>query len=79
MTKDRKLKNGWFKVTEKQICFTITDDILKELLEIRQNTDIKISSQIECLLKGYTIRKVSNAYPPKYHEHILKDGRYGCS
>lgn len=49
---------------KKQICFTVTDDILKELLEISQNTDIQISTQIECLLKGYTIKKTQTPTSP---------------
>ena len=44
-------------VTKRQVCFSTDENILKELLEIRQNTDIQISTQIERIRKRYTIKR----------------------
>jgi hypothetical protein len=43
---------------KRQVCFTIEEDIIKKMEEVRDKTGIPISKQIELALKGYKIEKV---------------------
>jgi hypothetical protein len=44
-------------VNKKQVCFTSNDNVLLELVEINRTTGDSIRSQIERILKGYTVRE----------------------
>jgi len=44
-------------MSKRQICFTIEEDLLKQIEEIRYNTGLPISRQIELQLSGYNIIK----------------------
>ena len=56
-------------VTKRQICFSTDENILTELLEIRQNPGVPISTQIERILKRYTIKR---QYDPNLSKQNLK-------
>ena len=42
---------------KRQVCFTIDEEIVKEMEELREKTGVPVSTQIELRLKGYEIRK----------------------
>ena len=42
---------------KKQVCFTVDEEIVKEMEETRDRTGVPVSTQIELRLKGYEIRK----------------------
>jgi hypothetical protein len=45
-------------MAKRQICFTIEEDVVKKMEEIRDKTGIPVSKQIELSIKGYKIEKV---------------------
>jgi antitoxin component of RelBE/YafQ-DinJ toxin-antitoxin module len=42
---------------KKLVCFTVDENVLRELEEIWQKTGVSISAQIELRLKRYEIKK----------------------
>ena len=44
-------------MTKRQICFTIEEDVVKKMEDIRDKTGIPVSKQIELSIKGYKIEK----------------------
>lgn len=42
---------------KRQVCFTIEEDLVKQMEEVRVKTGIPVSKQIEMRLKGYEITK----------------------
>jgi hypothetical protein len=42
---------------KRQICFTIEEDVVKEMKKVRERTGIPVAKQIEMKLKGYRIVK----------------------
>jgi len=46
------------KVEKRQVCFTIEEDIVKKMEELRDKTGVPVSKQIELALKGYKIEKI---------------------
>ena len=44
---------------KRQVCFTIEEDLEKQMEEIRVKTGIPVSKQIEMRLKGYEISKMN--------------------
>lgn len=49
---------------KRQVYFTIDEDIIKEMEEIREKTGMPVSTQIELKLKGYEIRKREEIISP---------------
>ncbi|HIE31376.1 MAG TPA: ribbon-helix-helix domain-containing protein [Methanosarcinales archaeon] len=45
-------------MAKRQVCFTIEEEVVKKMEEIRENTGVPVSKQIELALKGYKIEKV---------------------
>lgn len=42
---------------KRQVCFTIDEEIVKGMEEVREKTGVPVSAQIELRLKGYEIKK----------------------
>lgn len=42
---------------KRQVCFTIEEDVVKEMEGIRDKTGVPVSKQIELGIKGYKIEK----------------------
>jgi len=45
-------------MNKRQICFTIEEDVVHKMEEVRNKTGVPVSKQIELALKGYKIEKV---------------------
>jgi len=41
----------------RQVCFTIEEDVIEDMENIKEKTGIPVSKQIEMRLKGYEIKK----------------------
>ncbi len=44
-------------MAKRQICFTVEEEVVKEMEKVRAETGVPISKQIELALKGYEIKK----------------------
>lgn len=54
------LNLGKPKKKKRQVCFTLDEEIIKEMEEIREKTGVSVSTQIELKLRGYEIIKKEN-------------------
>ena len=50
--------NKVIKMVKRQVCFTIEEEVVKKMEDIRDTTGVPVSKQIELALKGYKIEKV---------------------
>ena len=51
---------GKSKKRKRQVCFTLDEDLIREMEEIREKTGVSVSTQIELKLRGYEIIKKEN-------------------
>ena len=45
------------RVKKRQVCFRIEESLVKEMEQIRDQTGVPISTQVEMRLRGYSISK----------------------
>ncbi len=45
------------KKKKRQVCFTLDEELIREMEEIREKTGVSVSTQIELKLRGYEIIK----------------------
>ena len=45
------------RTKRRQVCFRIEEALVKEMEQIREQTGVPVSTQVEMRLKGYSIKK----------------------
>jgi len=68
------------KTKKRQVCFRIEETLVKEMEQIRDQTGVPVSTQVEMRLKGYSIRrseKQGNAIRVlRWYQSLAKDEKY---
>ena len=68
------------RAKKRQVCFRIEESLVKEMEQIRDQTGVPVSTQVEMRLKGFSITSVakqgSSAEILRWYQNLTKDEEY---